>query len=140
MSKEPKRMQENVRGSSKLIVYISVAAVIAIVIISYVIIANMIGNKREAERWAEREAAEKQMAEQEALVAEAEKTESQEEAESVSIQIGKTVEESAEENKTQELFKNPCHNYTKKLISSSLSLKSNKKTNKKVVAGISIMF
>lgn len=41
-----------------------------------------------------------------------------------------------EENKTQELFKNPCHNYTKKLISSSLSLKSNKKTNKKVVASI----
>ena len=102
MSKEPKRMQENVRGSSKLIVYISVAAVIAIVIISYVIIANMIGNKREAERLAELEATEKQMAEQEALIAEAEKTESQEEAESVSTQMGKTVEESAEENKKQE--------------------------------------
>lgn len=53
MSREPKRMEENMRGSSKLIVYIAVSAVIAILIISYIIIANMIENKKEEERLAE---------------------------------------------------------------------------------------
>jgi uncharacterized membrane protein YidH (DUF202 family) len=40
-------MEENNRGSSKIIVYIAVAAVITIVIISYAIIANTIKNNRE---------------------------------------------------------------------------------------------
>lgn len=41
-----------------------------------------------------------------------------------------------EENKTQELFENPVHNYTKKLISSFLSLKNDKKTDNNIVAKI----
>ena len=56
MSKEPKRMEKNMQGSSKLIVYITVAAVIAIVIISYAVIANIISNNREEQRLAELEA------------------------------------------------------------------------------------
>ena len=97
MSREPRRMEENVRGSSRLIVYIAVAAVIAILIISYIIIANIIENKREEQRLAELENAEKQMAEEEALIAETQNSENEEEAESVSTQIGKTVEESSKE-------------------------------------------
>ena len=102
MSREPKRMEENVRGSSRLIVYIAVAAAIAVVIISYIIIANMIGNKQEAERLAEIEKQEKQMAEQEVTVSEAPNTENEEEIESVSTQMGKTVEESSNENQKAE--------------------------------------
>lgn len=102
MSREPRRMEENVRGSGRLIVYISVAAVIAILIISYIIIANIIENKKEEQRLAELENAEKQMAEQEALIAEAQNLENEEEAESVSMQIGKTVEESSKESQAEE--------------------------------------
>ena len=105
MSREPKRMEENMRGSSKLIVYISVAAVIAIVIISYAIIGNIIGNNREEQRLAELEAEDKRISEQEALTIElgtTQENENQEDAESVSTQIGKTVEESSKENETNE--------------------------------------
>lgn len=102
MSREPKRMEENVRGSSRIIVYIAVTAVIMVVLISYIIIANMIENKQEAERLAELEKQEKQIAEQEATVLEVQNTENHEELESVSSQIGKTVEEKEQENKQVE--------------------------------------
>ena len=102
MSREPKRMEENVRGSSRIIVYIAVTAVIMVVLISYIIIANMIENKQEAERLAELEKQEKQIAEQEATVLEVQNTENHEELESVSSQIGKTVEEKEQENKKVE--------------------------------------
>ena len=101
MSREPKRMEENSRGSSKLIVYIAVAAVIFAVIISYVVIANIISNNKEEQRLAELEEAEKQLAAEEAQIAEIENTEN-EEAESVSTQIGKTVEESSLEIEKEE--------------------------------------
>lgn len=101
MSREPRRMEENVRGSSRLIVYIAVATVMVILIISYIIIANIIENKREEQRLAELENAEKQMAEEEALIAETQNLEN-EEAESVSTQIGKTVEESSKESQVEE--------------------------------------
>lgn len=102
MSREPKRMEENVRGSSRIIVYIAVTAVIMVVLISYIIIANMIENKQEAERLAELEKQEKQIAEQEATVLEVQNIENDEELESVSSQIGKTVEEKEQENKKVE--------------------------------------
>ena len=101
MSREPKRMQESVRGSSKLIVYITVAAVIAAVIISYVFIANIIGEKREAERLAKIESS-KQENEEESLTIEIGTVKNEEDAESVSTQMGKTVEESSKENQNTE--------------------------------------
>ena len=102
MSREPKRMEENMRGSSKVIVYIAVAAAIAIAIVSYVIISNTIKNNEEEKRLAEIKSYEEELAEQGDLVAEAENTEDKNDAESVSTQMGKTVEESAEENKKEE--------------------------------------
>ena len=74
MSREPKRMEENVRGSSRLIVYITVAVVIAIVMISYIIISNMIENKREEQRLAEIESTQKQE-EQEIVISQVENQE-----------------------------------------------------------------
>ena len=105
MSREPKRMEENMRGSSKLIVYITVAAIIAIVIISYAIIGSIISNNREEQRLAELEAEDKLISEQEALTIElgkAQENENSEDAEIVSTQIGKTVEESSKQNGTNE--------------------------------------
>lgn len=101
MSREPKRMEENMRGSSKLIVCMIVAAAIVVVIISYVIIAKMISNNK-AEELAEIEKQEKQIAEQESLVIEFGNIEDEEvkDAESVSTQMGKSVEESNKENQT----------------------------------------
>ena len=96
MSREPKRMEENVRGSSRLIVYIAVAAVIAIVIISYIIIANMIQGNKEDQRLAELKNSEKQIEEQQPIASENQNTGSKEDSESVSTSIGKTVEEQKE--------------------------------------------
>ena len=103
MSREPKRMEENVRGSSRLIIYIAVAAAIAIVIISYVIIANMLEGKREKERLAKLEEQEKQNYEQQSLEIEFGNIEDEEDAESVSTQMGKTVEESSKEDQTSKV-------------------------------------
>ena len=102
MSREPERMESNTRGISKLIVYITVAIVVFAVIISYVVIANIIRNNKEEQRLAEIEEAEKQLAAEEAEIAEIQITENNEEAESVSTQIGKTVEESSQESKQEE--------------------------------------
>lgn len=101
MSREPKRMEENVRGSSRLIVYIAVATIIGIVILSYAIIANMIRNNKEEQRLAEIESQEKQ-AEEQTIEFEIAEIESNEESESVSTQMGKTVEESSKESKEVE--------------------------------------
>ncbi len=98
MSREPKKMNESIQGSSKLIVYIAVAVVIAIVIVSYVVIANIIGANKEKQRLAEIENREKQIAEQESIASKTQN--SNEDSESVSTQIGKTVEESNKENQT----------------------------------------
>ena len=102
MSREPKRMEENNRGSSKIIVYIAVAAVIAIVIISYAIIANTIKNNKEEQRLAEIESSKEQSIQEEQFIAEVETIESAEDVESVSTQMGKTVEESTEENNKEQ--------------------------------------
>lgn len=114
MNREPKRMEKNINGSGKLIVYIAVAVVIATLIVSYVVIANIIQSKKEEERLAELENSEKQVAEQELLTAEIENKEEDTKTESVSTQIGKTVEESSkEEQNTQQEDKNIKNNTSK---------------------------
>ena len=95
MSREPRRMEENVYGSGKLIVYIAVAFVITVVIVSYALIGKIVKNRKEEQRLAEIENAEKQMAKQDTLVSE---LPVDEDAESVSTEMGKTVEESSKEN------------------------------------------
>ena len=100
MSREPKRMDKNVLGSGKIIVYITVATVIGIVILSYSIIGNMLENRREEQRLAEIEKEEIQNEEQ-TIEFEVSEIEIEEEAESVSTQIGKTDEESSKENKIE---------------------------------------
>lgn len=102
MSRESKRMEENTQGSSRVIVYIAVAVAIVVLIVAYIIIANMIGDKQEEKRLAELERTEKQIAEQEFIVSEVTNTENDEDSESVSTQMGKTVEEKAQENKKSE--------------------------------------
>lgn len=100
MSREPKKMNESIRGSSKLIVYIAVASIIAIVIVSYIVIANIIGANKEKQRLAEIESREKQIAEQESIASKLEND--NQDSESVSTQIGKTVEESNKENQASD--------------------------------------
>ena len=97
MSREPKRMEENTRGSGKIVLYISVAVAIFIVIVAYAIIFNNIQEKNEDKRLAEIENQEK-IAEQQSLVIELGSTKEDENTESVSTQIGKTVEEKEKEN------------------------------------------
>ena len=101
MSREPKRMEENMRGSSRIIVYIAVVAVIAVVAISYVLIANMISEKRESERLAKLENQERQ-AQENTIDLEISDVDITEESESVSTQIGKTVEESSREESVEQ--------------------------------------
>lgn len=100
MSREPKRMDENVRGSSKLIIYIAVSTVIATVIVSYILIGNMINSSREEKRLAELESQEQQ---EDYKISEISRNE---ETESVSTEIGKTVEESNKENEETTNTKN----------------------------------
>jgi len=107
MSREPRRMEENVYGSGKLIVYIAVAFVITVVIVSYALIGNIVKNRKEEQKLAEIENAEKQMAEQEALISEIPVGE---DAESVSAEMGKTVEESSKENTDTEETSNSENN------------------------------
>lgn len=92
MSREPKRMEENVRGSGKLIVYIAIAAAIVVAIVTYIMISNNMQDRNDAERLAEIESQEK-IAEQESLRIELGSAEENEDTESVSTQMGKTVEE-----------------------------------------------
>jgi len=97
MSREPKRMEENVRESGKIILYIAIAVAVVVAIVAYSIISNNTQDRNEAERLAEIENQEK-IAEQESLVIDLGSTE-EENTESVSTQIGKTVEEKEQEEK-----------------------------------------
>ena len=109
MSREPKRMEENTRGSGKIVLYISVAVAIFIVIVAYAIIFNNIQEKNEDKRLAEIENQEK-IAEQQSLVIELGSTKEDENTESVSTQIGKTVEEKEKEASVNKDEKNTTLN------------------------------
>lgn len=117
MSREPKRMENNTRGSANPVAYIIIASIIFIVIISYMIISNII-SANEEKRLAETE---KQVLTEENKVAEAKDEE--EEIESVSMSIGKTVEQSNIENTNNE--KSEDENVTKE--------DNNEKTNQTIV-------
>lgn len=108
MSREPKRMEENTRGSGKIVLYISVAVAIFIVIVAYAIMFNNIQEKNEDERLAEIENQEK-IAEQQSLIIDLGSTE-EENLESVSTQIGKTVEEKEKEASVNKDEKNTTLN------------------------------
>ena len=98
MSREPKRMEENVRGSGKIVLYIGIAVAALIAIVAYATMFNNIQEKNKGERLAEIENQEK-IAEQQSLIIDLGSTE-EENLESVSTQIGKTVEEKEKEEKT----------------------------------------
>ena len=101
MSKEPRRMEENVRGSSKLIVYIAVAAVVSIVIISYVLVANILKGEKQVEIGKEN-TTNTQEENTNSITTITDNTTTTENTESASSSIGKTVEESSKEtNKTE---------------------------------------
>lgn len=117
MSREPKRMENNTRGSANLVAYIIIASIIFIAVISYMIVSNII-SANEEKRLAETE---KQVLTEENKVAEAKDEE--EEIESVSISIGKTVEQSNIENTNNE--KSEDENVTKE--------DNNEKTNQTIV-------
>lgn len=100
MSREPKRMEENVRGSTKMIIYLAVVAIIGIVIISYVLVANIMKGEKEVEIAKE----DISKLEEESLTTILTTTEditNIENTESASSSIGKTVEESNKESEEQ---------------------------------------
>ena len=101
MSREPRRMEKNVRESGKAIVYIAVAVIVAIVVISYVVVANIMKGKNEVEI-AKQNTSNTQGKNTNALVTTTDGTnntanESTENTESASSSIGKTVEQGSEE-------------------------------------------
>lgn len=96
MSREPRKMEENARGNGKLIIYIAVSIIIAIVIVSYILIANMIEAKAEEQRLSEIENVNKEQ--NQTLLSEMPDDNDGEDSESVSTQIGKSVEESEKLN------------------------------------------
>lgn len=111
MSREPRRMEKNVRESGKAIVYIAVAVIVAIVVISYVVVANIMKGKNEVEI-AKEDISNTQEKNTNAIVTTTEGTENTnnnegtQNTESASTSIGKTVEQSSEEatkmeNKTE---------------------------------------
>lgn len=111
MSREPRRMEKNVRESSKALVYIAVAVIVSIVIISYVVVANIMKGKNEVEI-AKQNTSNTQGQNTNAIVTTTEGTENTnnnegtQNTESASTSIGKTVEQSSEEatkmeNKTE---------------------------------------
>lgn len=110
MSREPRRMEKNVRESGKAIVYIAVAVIVAIVVISYVVVAIIMKGKNEVEI-AKEDISNTQEKNTNAIVTTTDGTnntanESNENTESASTSIGKTVEQSSEEatkmeNKTE---------------------------------------
>ena len=96
MSREPRRMEKNTRESGKILVYMSVAVALVLVIIAYTIMFKDIEAKNKTERLAENESQEK-IAEQQSLEIELVNIDD-ENTESVSTQIGKSVEEKKTEN------------------------------------------
>lgn len=124
MSREPKRMEKNARGSSKIVIYISVAIIIAIVIISYIIIGNVIGAKKEQQEIAKQNQENSQVREnEEEIVSEVDN----ENSESVSTQIGKTVDESEKENTNTNV--NTSTNKQNTSINNTNTSKENTTTN-----------
>lgn len=102
MSREPKKMEKNVRGSGKIIVYVTVAVIVAIVIASYVVVANIMKEKNDVEI-AKENTTKTQEQNTNTIITTTEGTEntanneSTENTESASSSIGKTVEQSSEE-------------------------------------------
>ena len=135
MSREPKRMEENTRGSGKIVLYISVAVAIFIVIVAYAIIFNNIQEKNEDKRLAEIENQEK-IAEQQSLVIELGSTKEDENTESVSTQIGKTVEEKEKEASVNKDEKNTTLNEETSTNKSENTIQ-NKETKENTIKKIS---
>lgn len=134
MSREPKRMEENIRGSGKIVLYISVTVVIFIVIVAYAIMFNNIQEKNEDERLAEIENQEK-IAEQQSLIIDLGSTE-EENLESVSTQIGKTVEEKEKEASVNKDEKNTTLNEETSTNKSENTIQ-NKETKENTIKKIS---
>ena len=122
MSREPRRMEKNVRESGKAIVYIAVAVIVAIVVISYVVVANIMKGKNEVEI-AKEDISNTQEKNTNAIVTTTEGTENTnnnegtQNTESASTSIGKTVEQSSEEatkmeNKTESNAENKTEGNT----------------------------
>ena len=101
MSREPRRMEENVRGSTKMIIYIAAATIIAIVIISYALIANLMKDESEVQI-AKENTLNLQEENTNSIIITTEDVTSTENTESASSSMGKTVEESEEENSKTE--------------------------------------
>ena len=107
MSREPKRVEKNVRESGKIIAYVTVAVIIAIVIASYVVVGNIIKGKNDVEIAKENKLNE-QGQNTNAIVTKTEGTENTTNnevdgnTESASSSIGKTVEQSSEESVKKE--------------------------------------
>lgn len=135
MSREPKRMEENTRGSGKIVLYIGVAVAALIAIVVYAIISNNIQDKNEAERLAEIENQEK-VAEQQSLVIELGSTKEDENTESVSTQIGKTVEEKEKEASVNKDEKNTTLNEETSTNKSENTIQ-NKETKENTIKKIS---
>lgn len=146
MSREPRRMEKNVRESGKVIVYIAVAVIVAVVIISYVVVANIMKGKNEVEI-AKQNTSNTQGQNTNAIVTTTDGTnntsnESTENTESASTSIGKTVEQSSEEatkmeNKTEgntekgkEAANEENTNMANGISSSSSNTLSNEQENK----------
>lgn len=122
MSREPRRMEKNVRESGKALVYIALAVIVAIVVISYVVVANIMKGKNEVEI-AKEDISNTQEKNTNAIVTTTEGTENTnnnegtQNTESASTSIGKTVEQSSEEatkmeNKTESNAENKTEGNT----------------------------
>lgn len=118
MSREPRKSEENVRGNGKLIIYIVVSAIIATVIISYIIISNMIGKINNEEKQLA-EIQEKESNPNGELISKM-TDEDEQNSESVSTQIGKSVDESSKEEQN-----NNANNTTSKNTTSTNNTKAN---------------
>ena len=147
MSREPRRMEKNVRESGKVIVYIAVAVIVAIVIASYVVVANIMKGKNEVEI-AKENTSNTQGQNTNAIVTTTDGTNntandgSTENTESASTSIGNTVEESSKEatkteNKTENNTANTSEteneentNMASSISTSNPSTSSNEQENK----------
>lgn len=125
MSREPRRMEENVRGSTKIIIYMAVAAIIGIVIISYVLVVNLMKGQNDVQI-AKENTSDLQEESSNITVTTTDDTTNTENTESASSSIGKTIEESSEgtdkeENNTENNVQNEKQENTS--VSSSTSTK-----------------
>lgn len=131
MSREPKRMEKDIRESGKIIAYVTVAVIVAIVIISYVVVANIMKGKNDVEI-AKENTSNTQEQNINAIVTTTEGTENKtnnegtQNAESASSSIGKTVEQSSEEATK-----------TENAVESSYNNKAESNENANMASGIS---